>query len=492
MSNKITFRVLLALAALLIGAAAGTERDAAAALPPGNTVEQWNKIAEDTVVGSGAFQNEGSSTWRTSRARSTTRSSRSRVAISRSSRRSGSGRKPRPTPRSSRLPTGRSGTTSRPRIPASMRRTRRRWRRFPNGPAKVSGEKIGQVAANQVIRARSVDGLMTPIAITSSFPTLTPGPGVWRLTPPFAPAQTPWVGERAPVHPAKRRPVPARPAAVALEPRVGRGVQRGRGVRRREQHASVRVAQTNVAQFWTANVIRQYNGVVRDITDARHLNLAQTARLAAMVNVVAADAGIAVMNAKYHYLFWRPVTAIDPAAVAPTASARCRATTTATRRPSSKPGWRPLLATPNHPEYPAAHGSLTGAMADVFSAFLGSNQINLDIHGFDPNGPAGNLNAVRALQHRRRPPDRDRQRSRLGRRSTTASPSSPASTSAQRWPTTTSHTPSNRSARSRLNSLGARQRNASRGWLRRSNRASPIYSSIRPSNLPAAAGLVSS
>jgi len=32
---------------------------AAGALPPGNTVQQWNAIAENTVVGSGAFQPEG-------------------------------------------------------------------------------------------------------------------------------------------------------------------------------------------------------------------------------------------------------------------------------------------------------------------------------------------------------------------------------------------------------------------------------------------------
>src|SRR5262249_35275523 len=30
-----------------------------AALPPGNSVQQWNKISEDTVFGSGAFGNEG-------------------------------------------------------------------------------------------------------------------------------------------------------------------------------------------------------------------------------------------------------------------------------------------------------------------------------------------------------------------------------------------------------------------------------------------------
>jgi len=51
--------VAIAAATLAVAAAAGTSHDAAAALPPGNTVAQWNKIAEDTVVGSGTFQSEG-------------------------------------------------------------------------------------------------------------------------------------------------------------------------------------------------------------------------------------------------------------------------------------------------------------------------------------------------------------------------------------------------------------------------------------------------
>jgi hypothetical protein len=49
----------LAVVALAVAASAGTTRNAAAALPLGNTVAQWNKVAEDTVVGSGAFQSEG-------------------------------------------------------------------------------------------------------------------------------------------------------------------------------------------------------------------------------------------------------------------------------------------------------------------------------------------------------------------------------------------------------------------------------------------------
>src|SRR5436309_7920032 len=49
----------IAMTAVAFAGAAGTAQNAAAALPPGNAVEQWNKVAENTVVGSGAFQNEG-------------------------------------------------------------------------------------------------------------------------------------------------------------------------------------------------------------------------------------------------------------------------------------------------------------------------------------------------------------------------------------------------------------------------------------------------
>src|SRR5258707_12962100 len=48
--------LLIALAMVTMNSPTGK---AAPTLPPGNTVEQWNKIAENTVVGSGAFQAEG-------------------------------------------------------------------------------------------------------------------------------------------------------------------------------------------------------------------------------------------------------------------------------------------------------------------------------------------------------------------------------------------------------------------------------------------------
>ncbi len=98
--------------------------------------------------------------------------------------------------------------------------------------------------------------------------------------------------------------------------------------------------QTATARFYTANVPRQWNSLVRDIAAARSLGLVQTARLAAMINVVGADAGISVLNAKYHYLFWRPVTAIDPTSVKPAGDGfgPVPGSTTATSRPSSRSG----------------------------------------------------------------------------------------------------------------------------------------------------------
>src|SRR5438105_15303398 len=51
--------VAVAFAVPVATAGPGAGRAAVVALPSGNTVEQWNKIAEDTIVGSGAFQIEG-------------------------------------------------------------------------------------------------------------------------------------------------------------------------------------------------------------------------------------------------------------------------------------------------------------------------------------------------------------------------------------------------------------------------------------------------
>src|SRR5262245_62304959 len=98
-----------------------------------------------------------------------------------------------------------------------------------------------------------------------------------------------------------------------------------------------------------------------------------------MINVVGADAQISVMNSKYRFLFWRPVTAIDPSAVIADGFGPVPGFDDGNPATFEEAGWRRLVTTPIHPEYPAAHGSLTAAMAAVLSEFIGTEHINVDM-----------------------------------------------------------------------------------------------------------------
>jgi hypothetical protein len=403
--------VAIAGTALAVAASAGTARNATAALPPGNTVAQWNQIAEDTVVGSGAFQGEGF----VFMAYASAAVYDAVVTIE-------GGYEPYGPARSAPagasvdaavveaayrtlwayFPPSSCNPASPPAAYAFCLGIRPRLDEFyaealfaiPEGQAKTEGKTVGLQAANDVIALRSGDGRMTPIGVTSSFPTLPPGPGVWRLTPPFAAPQTPWLGNvRRFLLQSVDQFLPDPPPSLQSDEWVEAFNQiKAYGAATSSLRSE---EQTAVARFWSANVVRQYNRVGRDIVDARGLGLRETARLMAMINLVGADALMSGLYAKYHYLFWRPVTAIDPTAVTADGFGPVPGYDDGSPATVEQTGWRPLLTTPNHPEYPAAHGVITAAMTDVFTTFLGTNQIDLDIHGFDVAGPAGNLNAVR-------------------------------------------------------------------------------------------------
>src|SRR3954449_12700654 len=278
-------------------ASAGFAQSAGATLPPGNTVAQWDKIAEDTVVGSNAFQNE-----------SLIYMGYESAAVYNAVVAIHGGYQPL-LGSTLQAPSGASIECA---VIGAAYQTLHYY--FSTLPALVAaldadhteavstlggctadggaGTAVGLAAANEVIYERTTgpdpDGRMTPIATTSSFPALPPGPGVWRLTPPYAAPQTPWVANVRPfILPSAAQFLPDPPPSLsssewakAFDQIKKYGAATG-SARTPEQ--------TNVALFWTANGIRQENMTVRAIAAARNLDLLQTARLAAMVNVVAAD-----------------------------------------------------------------------------------------------------------------------------------------------------------------------------------------------------------
>ena len=371
-----------------------TSQGVGAALPPGNSVQQWNKISEDTVVASGAFGNEGLIYL----AYVSAAVYDAVVAIE-------GGYEPYGT--AIDAPPGASLDAA---VLEAAYQTLRNYfpsqaatldslhtealALIPDGMSKDDGKAVGIAAADSIIALRTGDGRMTPIGVTSTFETKPPAPGVWRLTPPFAPPQTPWVGSVRPFILKKIGQFqPRKPVRLTSE----RWVDQFNEIKLygRDTGSLRTPDQTAIALFWTANANRAYNRVARELASTRGLSLLETARLAAMINIVGADAQIAVMHWKYHFLFWRPVTAIDPFVVVDDGFGPVPGFDDGNPATVEETGWRPLVTTPNHPEYPAAHGSLTSAMAEVLSEFLGTTDINVDIHGFDDNGLPGNLNAVR-------------------------------------------------------------------------------------------------
>jgi hypothetical protein len=93
------------------------------------------------------------------------------------------------------------------------------------------------------------------------------------------------------------------------------------------------------------------------------MSVVDAARFMALATMAQMDAAIAVFDAKYHYTFWRPVTAIRNADI------------TGNPQTERVAEWQPIDVTPLHPEYPCAHCIVTGAAASAIAAILGTDEI---------------------------------------------------------------------------------------------------------------------
>jgi hypothetical protein len=259
----------------------------------------------------------------------------------------------------------------------------------PDGLAKTFGTWAGHAAAATMTFGRLGDGRMPVGTIQPAYPAA--GPGVWQPTPPaFLPPQTPWLGQ---MHPFLLRApdqfLPPPPPALNSPTWVKdfneiQVMGRATGSQRTQE-------QTDIARFYTTNVVAQYNTAFRDVATQHGFDVRQTMRLVGVGSLVAADTGIACLNAKYHYWFWRPVTALN--AIAPGITDGNPATV------EEAGTWLPLLTTPNHPEYPAAHGCATSAMAEVFKGVLGTDAIDLTLTSTTvPTMPSRHFATAEALQ----------------------------------------------------------------------------------------------
>jgi PAP2 superfamily len=88
-------------------------------------------------------------------------------------------------------------------------------------------------------------------------------------------------------------------------------------------------------------------------------SLSENARAFALINMALSDGAVTTFFNKYHYNFWRPETAIHAG------------DTDGNRKTDADPNWVPFIPAPCFPSYPSAHGTLSGAAAEVLRRLYG-------------------------------------------------------------------------------------------------------------------------
>jgi hypothetical protein len=216
----------------------------------------------------------------------------------------------------------------------------------------------GQQVADAIWAWRSTDGFTPPP------PPFLGGTaiGQWRPTPPaFAPGvnlqvatMTPWVI----AYPSQFRA----PGPPALDSPLYAQVYNETKTMGSATNSPRTADQTLLSQFWDSRSANYFwNQVGLQLAANQDMTLLDHARLFAALNTAMFDSLIGCFDSKYHFVFWRPVTAIQFGDSDPNLNT------------AGDPNWTPLIVTPPHPEYPSAHSCISSGGATVLAQFFGAN-----------------------------------------------------------------------------------------------------------------------
>jgi hypothetical protein len=225
---------------------------------------------------------------------------------------------------------------------------------IPQGAAKSEGITIGHEVAARIVAERKADGSDAPDAYRPKT-----RPGVYVPTPITASSMWPNVKPFAMTSPSQFRPGP--PIALKSEEWTAdyNEIKSLGG-----KFASKRTPrQTEDGHFWLITGPISYYPILRQLVAAKNMDLVDSARFMALASTAVADSFIAVFDAKYHYDFWRPITAIRNGDIDENIAT------------DLDPTWQPIDNTPMHPEYPCAHCISSAAVAAVVESVLGSADI---------------------------------------------------------------------------------------------------------------------
>jgi hypothetical protein len=237
----------------------------------------------------------------------------------------------------------------------------------PDGTSKTDGITVGHAAAAAVIALRQNDGSAPPQFF---FPS-SGAPGEWQLTPscPAAGGILYHWQNLTPFGVKDSSQFRSAPPPALTSPRYRRDFNEVKAVgsatsTTRSDHL------TTVAQFYNAALAPAvWNDVARQLATEHRTRLAKNARAFALLNMAISDGLMTSMETKYHYLFWRPETAIHAADI------------DGNRKTEADPAFTPLIATPCFPSYPSAHAAGSYAGRQIVELFWGrrGHEVSLSI-----------------------------------------------------------------------------------------------------------------
>ena len=238
----------------------------------------------------------------------------------------------------------------------------------PGGARRDAGIATGQAAAAAILARRSSDDLLA--AITKPYTTGPAGPGVYQPTPPLNFVILAGWSELPPfaLESAHQFRSPAPPSVNGR--RYAHDYNEVKALGSRD--STTRTArQTETARFWYDVAAKEWNLAAQKGLADRSADEWRTARTLAVLNISLADAVIANFDSKFHFNYWRPITAIRSADDDGNPATHGDA------------GWDSLCVTPPFPEYPSTHAA-TGATA----AYALAHELG-DRHTFTVTNPGG-------------------------------------------------------------------------------------------------------
>jgi hypothetical protein len=138
-------------------------------------------------------------------------------------------------------------------------------------------------------------------------------------------------------------------------------------------------AQSHAAAFWQTNPGANYNAIARRFVSQFSLDMSDSARLFAMMDLSAADALITTWSDKYHGNFWRPITAIRHADIDGNPDTDADPTWKPMFDPTLDPaigGAGPALITPPYPEHPSGATTYGSASMHALASFFGTDEMS--------------------------------------------------------------------------------------------------------------------